>query len=157
MLEVQEAATDPQTAMARSLAMREAAKISIIKADNDGRLRRARLRKAVPQPPMFEVGAYVYFRHKKDKSVAARPGEDAPRHQQSKNQMYQWFGIARAIGREKMSSEELQDRDLHTTEHTPHYHAYWLRYKNGMVLAAPEQMGYATEDGILAASEVPES
>ena len=72
---MQEAATDPQSAMARSLAMREAAKISIIKADNDGRLRRARLHKAVPMPPMYETGAYVYFRRKKDKSVAQRPGD----------------------------------------------------------------------------------
>ena len=98
MLEVQEAATDPQSAMFRSLQMREAAKISIIKQDNDGRLRRARLHKVVPMPPMYETGAYVYFKRKKDKSVALKPGEDVPRHQQSKNQMYQWFGIARVNG-----------------------------------------------------------
>ena len=84
MLEVQEAATDPQSAMARSLQMREAAKISIIKQDNDGRLRRARLHKVVPMPPIYETGAYVYFKRKKDRSVAVKPGEDAPRHQQSK-------------------------------------------------------------------------
>ena len=92
-----------------------------------------------------------------DKSVALKPGEAAPRHQQSKNQMYQWFGIARVVGREKMSIEKLEDRDLQPTEHTPHFHAYWLRYKNGTILAAPEQMRYASEDEILAAMELPDS
>ena len=56
-----------------------------------------------------------------------------------------------------MSSDKLEDRDLQPTEHTSHFHAYWLRYKNGTILAAPEQMRYATEDEILACMELPDS
>ena len=110
-------------------------------------------------PPPFLNGLlpYAYFKRKKDRIFALKPGEDAPRHQQSKNQMYQWFGIARVVGREKMPSEKLEDRDLQTTEHTSHFHAYWLRYENGTILAAPEQMRYASEDEILAAMELPDS
>ena len=60
-LEVLEAAEDPTSAMARSLAMREAARVAQVKLDTDGRVRRALLHKSTPTRGPYPVGSYVYF------------------------------------------------------------------------------------------------
>ena len=85
-LETHEAALDPGSAMAINLQRREVAKLAYIEHDSDARVRRALLRKAVPQRGPYPVGAYVYFRR-----AQVRPGE-VPVHR--------WFGIARVIGHE---------------------------------------------------------
>ena len=85
-LEVQEAASDPQSAMARSLAIREAARVAYCRVDHDSRLRRAMLQRTRHHDGPFPVGSSVYYR----------------RTQIRKNEtpVHRWFGLARVVGHE---------------------------------------------------------
>ena len=85
-LECQEAALDPNSALHRSLSVREQARIAFIRMDNDQRIRKSLLRKAQHHDGPYPVGAAVYFRRQQK-----RRGE-LPNHR--------WFGIARVIGHE---------------------------------------------------------
>ena len=85
-MEIQEAAADPQSQMARSLARREAARVAFMRADNSARLRRALLRNTRPDPGPYPVGAAVYYRR-----AQVRRGE---------NPLLRWYGAARVIGHE---------------------------------------------------------
>ena len=60
-LEVMEHAEDPSSQMARTLTIRENAKVAQISMDTDSRVRRALLRKSTPTRGPYPVGAYVYF------------------------------------------------------------------------------------------------
>ena len=83
-LEVQEAAMDPTSAMSHSLSMRESARISRVRLDNDNRLRAAVTSKSTPTREDYPVGAYVYFRRVQDDAKG--------------NECDHWFGAARVIG-----------------------------------------------------------
>ena len=60
-LEVQCAAMDPRSQMAKNLAWRESARCAFVKMDNSNTYRKALLRKSRPQRGPFVIGAYVYF------------------------------------------------------------------------------------------------
>ena len=99
-LNVQEAALDPESAMASNLLWRESAKVAFIHMDNDNRVRWARLGRATPTRGPFPVGSYVYFRR-----TQPRPGE-------SPALFHRWFGVARVIGHDARDPERLDDRGL---------------------------------------------
>ena len=139
-LEVLEAAEDPTSAMARSLGMREAARVAQVKLDTDGRVRRALLRQSTPTRGPYPVGSYVYFYR-----VQAPPGETRP---------YRWHGPARVIGIEARNQRRAHDQDIATDGGQPH--AYWLRYGPSVVLVSGEQLRFASEDELLAAHMVPQ-
>ena len=85
-LEVQSAAEDPESAIAQIAARRESARIAFVRADNDSRVRRALLHRAVPHRGPFPQGAGVYFRR------SQITHGDSPVHR--------WFGVARVLGHE---------------------------------------------------------
>ena len=89
-LEVHEAAADPQSAMARSLAIREAARVAYCRLDNDSRVRRAMLLRTRHRDGPFPVGSAVYYRR-----AQVRRGETP---------LHRWFGIARVVGHENRGS-----------------------------------------------------
>jgi hypothetical protein len=60
-LEILEAAEDPKSAMAKTLSIREAARVAQIGLDTDSRVRRALLHQSTPTRGPFPVGSYVYF------------------------------------------------------------------------------------------------
>lgn len=138
-LEVMEAAEDPQSQMARTLNIRQNAKIAQVKMDTDARVRRALLRQSTPVRGPFPVGAYVYFYR-----MQQLPGA---------SKQYRWFGPARVIGVELRNPRRLEDEDEPTEGGAPH--SYWIRYGHSVVLATGEQMRFASEDELLAAHTVP--
>ena len=85
-LEVQSAAEDPESAIAQIAARRESAQIALVRADNDSRVRRALLHRAVPHRGPCPHGAGVYFRRSQITLG------DSPVHR--------WFGVARMLGHE---------------------------------------------------------
>ncbi|CAK0887813.1 unnamed protein product [Prorocentrum cordatum] len=135
-LEVIEASLDPQSAMARAMALREAARIARVRLDSDDRVKRAILRKARPSRGPFNIGAIVYFRRSQ-----TRVGE-------SPEVTHRWFGPARVIGHEVRDPRHLS-RDADEPVGTL-AHAVWLRYGHTTVLAAPESLRFASEDELLA-------
>ena len=140
MLEVQEAAADPGSAMAQSLQRRESAKISRIRLDNDHRVRTAALRKSTPSRGPFPVGSYVFFRRSQVKDG------DCP------DPIFRWFGMARVIGHEVSHPERADDPD--ECKDNEFNQSIWLRYKQGTVLASPTQLRFATEDELLMYTEI---
>ena len=96
-LEVMEAAEDPQSQMARTLNIREAARVAQIRMDTDSRVRRALLRQSTPTRGPFPVGSYVYF-------FKTQPQHGAQRQ-------YRWFGPGRVIGVELRNPRRLEDED----------------------------------------------
>ena len=139
-LEVMEHAEDPSSQMARTLTIRENAKVAQIRLDTDSRVRRALLRKSTPTRGPYPVGAYVYFY------------KVQPQHQEGERP-YKWFGPARVIGVELRNPRRLEDEDMPTEGGQPH--SYWLRYGHTVVLATGEQLRFASEDELLAAHCVP--
>ena len=89
-LEVHAAAADPQSAMARSLAIREAARVAYCRLDNDCRVRRAMLLRTRPHDGPCPFGSAVYYRR-----AQVRRGETP---------LHRWFGIARVVGHEGRGS-----------------------------------------------------
>ena len=142
MLEVQEAASDPTSAMARNLQRRESARLSRVRMDNDNRTRTAALRKSAPSRGPFPVGAYVYFRRSQ-----VHPGE-------SPDPTHRWFGVARVIGHEVYHPERADDPDEANPDEINE--STWLRYRQGTILASPNQLRFATEDEILMWTELDE-
>ena len=126
--------------MARTLTIRENAKVAQIRLDTDSRVRRALLRKSTPTRGPYPVGAYVYFY------------KVQPQHQEGERP-YKWFGPARVIGVELRNPRRLEDEDMPTEGGQPH--SYWLRYGHTVVLATGEQLRFASEDELLAAHCVP--
>ena len=139
-LEVMEHAEDPSSQMARTLTIRENAKVAQIRMDTDSRVRRALLRKSTPTRGPYPVGSYVYF-------YKVQP------QQQEGERPYRWFGPARVIGVELRNPRRLEDEDPPTEGGQPH--SYWLRYGHSVVLATGEQLRFASEDELLAAHCVP--
>ncbi|CAK0810251.1 unnamed protein product, partial [Prorocentrum cordatum] len=135
-LVVIEASLDPQSAMARAMALREAARIAHVRLDSDDRVKRAILRKARPSRGPFNIGAIVYFRRSQ-----TRVGE-------SPEVTHRWFGPARVIGHQVRDPRHLS-RDTDEPVGTL-AHAVWLRYGHTTVLAAPESLRFASEDELLA-------
>jgi hypothetical protein len=70
--------------MAKSLNIRESARVAQIRMDTDARVRRALLHQSTPTRGPYPVGAYVYF------FKAQKPRDD--------QRNYKWFGPARVIG-----------------------------------------------------------
>ena len=138
-LEVLEAAENPASQMAKTLAIRESAKIAQIKMDTDARVRRALLRQSTPVRGPFPVGSYVYFYRAQQQPGTAR--------------QYKWFGPARVIGVELRNPRRLEDADVPTEGGAPH--SYWIRYGPSVILTTGEQMRFASEDELLAAHTVP--
>lgn len=128
-LEVMEHAEDPSSQMARTLTIRENAKVAQIRMDTDSRVRRALLKKSTPTRGPYPVGAYVYFY------------KVQPQHQEGERP-YRWFGPARVIGVELRNPRRLEDEDPPTQKGQPH--SYWLRYGHGVVLATGEQLRFAS-------------
>jgi hypothetical protein len=89
-LEVQEAAAGPQSAIARSLAFREAARVAYCRLDFDSRVRRAMLLRTRHHAGPFPVGSAVYYRR-----AQVRRGETP---------IHRWFGVARVVGHEGRGS-----------------------------------------------------
>ncbi|CAE7352234.1 RE2 [Symbiodinium sp. CCMP2456] len=139
-LEVLEGAEDPRSAMARTLNLRESAKVAQIKLDTDGRVRRALLHQSTPTRGPYPVGSYVYFFR-----AQAPPGT---------GRTYRWHGPARVIGVELRNSRRTEDQDLPTAGGQPH--SYWLRYGASVILVTGEQLRFASEDELLAAHMVPQ-
>ncbi|CAE7548475.1 RE2, partial [Symbiodinium necroappetens] len=137
-LEVLETAEDPHSAMARSLGIREAARVAQVRLDTDSRVRRALLRQSTPTRGPYPVGSYVYF-------FRAQVPPGAQRN-------FRWHGPARVIGVELRNSTRLQDPEVPTSGGQPH--AYWLRYGTNVVLVTGEQLRFASEDELLAAHMV---
>ena len=86
-LEVQSAAADLESAIAQIAARRESARIAFVRADNDSRVRRALLHRAVPHRGLFPQGAGVYFRRSQ-----ITLGESS---------VHRCFGVARMLGHER--------------------------------------------------------
>lgn len=139
-LEVLEAAENPESAMAKNLSIREAARVAQIRLDTDSRVRRALLRQSTPTRGPFPVGSYVYFYRRQPQ-----------RH--STGRTYNWYGPARVIGVELRNPRRTEDGDPGTDGSAPH--SYWLRYGPSVVLASGEQLRFASEDELLAAHYVP--
>ena len=138
-LEVLEAAENPHSAMAKTLNIRESARVAQIRMDTDARVRRALLHQSTPTRGPYPVGAYVYF------FKAQKPRDD--------QRNYKWFGPARVIGVELRNPRRLEDEDPATEGGQPH--SYWLRYGPSVILATGEQLRFASEDELLAAHYVP--
>ena len=138
-LEVLEASLNPHSEMARTLAVRESARVAQIRMDTDSRVRRALLKQSTPTRGPYPVGAYVYF------FKAQKPRDD--------QRNYRWFGPARVIGVELRNPRRLEDEDPATDGGQPH--SYWLRYGPAVILATGEQLRFASEDELLAAHHVP--
>ena len=128
-LEVLEAAEDPNSAMARSLGIREAARVAQVRMDTDSRVRRALLPQSTPTRGPFPVGSCVYFYRQQ-----APPGT---------GRVYKWHGPARVIGLELRNQRRLEDQDLPTEGGQPH--SCWLRHGNSVVLVTGEQLRFASE------------
>ena len=139
-LEVLEAAENPDSAMAKNLGIREAARVAQIRLDTDGRIRRALLHQSTPTRGPYPVGSYVYFYR-----AQTHPGS---------SRTYRWHGPARVIGVEVRNQRRLQDPDQPTDGGQPH--SYWLRYGHSVVLVTGEQLRFASEDELLAAHAVPQ-
>ena len=141
-LEVLEAAENPESAMARTLQIREAARVAQIRLDTSSRVRRALLRQSTPTRGPFPVGSYVYFFRRQQPSKVSASGKN-----------YNWFGPARVIGVELRNPRRLEDPEDATEGTAPH--SYWLRYGPSVVLCTGEQLRFASEDELLAAHYVP--
>ena len=140
-LEVHEAYEDPRSLMARSLNIRENAKIAQIKLDTDARVRRALLHQSTFTRGPYPIGAYVYFY-----KTQVQPGA---------SRQYRWFGPGRVLG-ELRNPRRLEDEDPPTEGGAPHsYDSYWIRYGPSVILAKGEQMRFASEDALLAARTAP--
>ena len=144
-LELLEAADDPTSAFARSLGIREIARVAQVRLDNDARVRRALLHKSTPTRGPYPVGSYVYFYR-----LQAPPTGQA--RAQARN--FRWFGPARVIGVETRNQRRAEDVEFATEGGQPH--AYWLRYGPSVVLVTGEQLRFASEDELLAAHSLPE-
>ena len=129
-LEVMEHAEDPRSQMAKTLNVREAARIAQVRMDTDSRVRRALLRQSTPTRGPFPIGSYVYFYKTQQQPGASR--------------QYRWFGPGRVIGVELRNPRRLEDEDPGTEGGAPH--SYWIRYG---------PMRFASEDELLAAHSVP--
>ena len=140
-LEVLEAAENPHSEMAKTLAVREAARVAQIRLDSDSRVRRALLRKSTPTRGPFPIGSYVYFYRRQ------------PQQRQQDGRPYNWYGPARVIGLELRNPRRTEDGDLATDGSAPS--SYWLRYGPSVILASGEQLRFASEDELLAAHYVP--
>eukprot|EP00434_Breviolum_minutum_P038574 symbB.v1.2.034224.t1/scaffold4384.1/size41667/2 len=141
-LEVMESAENPESAMAKTLQIREAARIAQIRLDTSSRVRRALLRQSTPTRGPFPVGSYVYFFRRQQPSKVSASGKN-----------YNWFGPARVIGVELRNPRRLEDPEDATEGTAPH--SYWLRYGPSVVLCTGEQLRFASEDELLAAHYVP--
>ena len=141
-LEVLEAAENPESAMARTLQIRETARVAQIRLDTSSRVRRALLRQSTPTRGPFPVGSYVYFFRRQQPSRVSASGKN-----------YNWFGPARVIGVELRNPRRLEDPEDATEGTAPH--SYWLRYGPSVVLCTGEQLRFASEDELLAAHYVP--
>ena len=140
-LEILEAAEQPESAMAKNLNIREAARVAQIQQDTDSRVRRALLHQSTPTRGPYPVGSYVYFYR-----IQAPAGGD---------RSYRWFGPARVIGVEISNPRRMEgDEALPTDGGQPH--SYWLRYGGSVVLVTGEQLRFASEDELLAAHLVPQ-
>ena len=140
-LEILEAAEDPKSAMAKTLSIREAAKVAQIRLDTESRVRRALLHQSTPTRGPFPVGSYVYFLRLQMPKASRRN--------------YKWFGPARVIGCELRSPTRLQDdEELPTDGGQPR--SYWLRYGSSVVLVTGEQLRFASEDELIAAHTIPQ-
>ncbi len=82
-LEVMEAAENPESAMARTLQIRTAARVAQIRLDTSSRVRRALLRQSTPTRGPFPVGSYVYFFRRQQPSKVSAIGK-----------IYNWLGPA---------------------------------------------------------------
>ena len=140
-LEVLEAAENPHSEMAKTLAVREAARVAQIRLDSDSRVRRALLRKSTPTRGPFPIGSYVYFYRRQ------------PQQRQQDGRPYNWYGPARVIGLELRNPRRTEDGDPATDGSAPS--SYWLRYGPSVILASGEQLRFASEDELLAAHYVP--
>ena len=141
-LEVLEACERPDSIMAKTVAIREAARVAQVMQDTDSRVRRALLHQSTPTRGPFPVGSYVYFYR-----LQAPPGSD---------RTYRWFGPARVIGCELRNSRRLEDGDQEIPTEGGQPHAYWVRYGSTVVLVSGEQLRFASEDELLAAHMVPQ-
>ena len=99
------------------------------------------LRKLQPSRGPFPIGSFVYF-----KRAQVRPGE-SPEH------THRWFGPARVVGHEVRDAVRAGDPPGNITDAAP-ISGIWLRYGPGTVLAAPEQLRFASEDEMLAAHTI---
>eukprot|EP00435_Cladocopium_sp_Y103_P037754 s1878_g10.t1 len=142
-LEILEAADDPTSALARSLGIRESARVAQIRLDNDARVRRALLHKSTPTRGPYPVGSYVYFYRLQ-----------TPAGDRAQGRSYRWFGPARVIGVETRNQRRAEYPELLTEGGQPH--AYWLRYGPSVVLVTGEQLRFASEDELLAAHYLPQ-
>ena len=144
-LELLEAANDPTSAFARSLGIRESARVAQIRLDNDSRVRRALLHQSTPTRGPYPIGSYVYF---------YRAQGSAAHQSRGHARNYRWFGPARVIGVEARNQRRAEDPEPLTEGGQPH--AYWLRYGPSVVLVTGEQLRFASEDELLAAHLLPE-
>ena len=139
-LEVLEACEKPGSIMAKTVGIREAARVAQIMQDTDSRVRRALLHQSTPTRGPYPVGSYVYFYR-----LQAPPGSD---------KTYRWFGPARVIGVELRNQRRLEDPEPATEGGQPH--SYCLRYGTSVVLVSGEQLRFASEDELIAAHMVPQ-
>ena len=138
-LEVHEAALEANGAMAKNLDRRETTMKARAEMDNDKMIRRAVLSKSVPQRPEYPVGAYVYFKRLaiKDPEIVDQP-----------DMKHKWYGVARVIGHEIANPDRLEDPGDKNSAGTKS-HGVWLRYRQGTILAVPEQLRYASPEELL--------
>ena len=129
---------DPTSAFARSLCIRESARIAQVRLDNDARVRRALLHKSTPTRGPYPVGSYVYFYR-----LQAPPTGQA--RAQARN--FCWVGPARVIGVETRNQRRAEDVEFAIGGGQPH--AYWLRYGPSVVLVTGEQLRFPSEDELL--------
>ena len=135
-LEVLEAAENLHSEMARTLAIREAARVAQIRLDSGSRVRRALLRKSTPTRGPYPIGSYVYFYadslNNDSKMAAPTTGMDL---------------------RRSLDLNSATHADPATDGSAPS--SYWLRYRPSVILASGEQLRFASEDELLAVHYVP--
>ena len=141
-MELLEAAQDPESAFARSLGIRESARVAQIKLDNDSRVRRGLLHQFTPCRGPYPIGNVHFYRIQ---SPSAAVGS---------SRTYKWFGPARVIGIEGRNQRRSEDQDPATEGGQPH--AYCLRYVPSVVLVTGEQLRFASADELLAAHLLPD-
>eukprot|EP00971_Amphidinium_carterae_P221926 4405838-Amphidinium_carterae.2 len=120
-LEVHEAALDPQSSMARNLAIRESARIACIRLDNDSRIRRAILRNQQTVDPSLLVEGLAVYYHK----------QQLGHEQTSYCQLIGMDLLARIIGFEGQSKQRV-----------------WLRQAGTTVVVSAQQIRHALPEEI---------
>jgi hypothetical protein len=127
-LETHEAILTPGSAIAKQVALRDAARNAYIEVDSGDRMRRALLARSRPMRGPWPPGSLVYFYRMQKPVKGQHPA------------VGRWHGVCRVIGHDLPSNGAGRAQG----------HTIWLNYQGTQVLASPEQLRWATPEEIMA-------